>query len=163
MYEIKAIETRYKGCHFRSRTEARWAVFFDAIGFKWEYETEGFADGKTAYLPDFLVTTPNGSQLLADAKPDAYHISDDDKEEFYRKLATERNQRVVLLTGIPRYMIYDSIHAGSKDHELQAVFFQDYEPFLQVADMYWIQQCEFDENNGHLYFPHDDRAAGNSF
>ena len=29
--EIKAIETRYKGCRFRSRLEARWAVAEDAI------------------------------------------------------------------------------------------------------------------------------------
>lgn len=35
---IKAIETSYKGYRFRSRTEARWAVFFDALGVRWEYE-----------------------------------------------------------------------------------------------------------------------------
>lgn len=29
---MKAIETRYKGYRFRSRLEARWAVFFDALG-----------------------------------------------------------------------------------------------------------------------------------
>ena len=28
--EIKPIETHYKGYRFRSRLEARWAVFFDA-------------------------------------------------------------------------------------------------------------------------------------
>jgi hypothetical protein len=51
---VKAIETRYKGFRFRSRLEARWAVFFDALGVKWDYEPEGFefADG-TRYLPDF--------------------------------------------------------------------------------------------------------------
>lgn len=51
---IKAIETVYKGYRFRSRLEARWAVFFDALGVKWEYEREGFEleDG-TRYLPDF--------------------------------------------------------------------------------------------------------------
>jgi hypothetical protein len=51
---IKAIETRYKGYNFRSRLEARWAVFFDALGIEWEYEPEGFElpDG-TRYLPDF--------------------------------------------------------------------------------------------------------------
>jgi hypothetical protein len=32
---IVAIPTRYKGYHFRSRLEARWAVFFDALGIKW--------------------------------------------------------------------------------------------------------------------------------
>jgi len=54
MCGMKAIETEYKGYKFRSRLEARWAVFFDAIGIKWEYEPEGyqFEDG-TMYLPDF--------------------------------------------------------------------------------------------------------------
>lgn len=39
---IKAIETFYKGYKFRSLLEARWAVFFDALEIKWEYELEGF-------------------------------------------------------------------------------------------------------------------------
>lgn len=68
MSAIKAIETRYAGCHFRSRLEARWAVFFDHLGVAWEYEPQGFAwEAKTIkspwgrdeelqgglYLPDF--------------------------------------------------------------------------------------------------------------
>ena len=54
--EIKAIETEYNGYRFRSRLEARWAVFFDAAKIKYEYEPEGFefADG-TRYLPDFYL------------------------------------------------------------------------------------------------------------
>jgi hypothetical protein len=54
--DIKPIETYYNGYRFRSRLEARWAVFFDAMGIKYEYEPEGFAmsDG-TAYLPDFYL------------------------------------------------------------------------------------------------------------
>jgi len=53
---IKPIETVYKGYRFRSRLEARWAVFFDSLGVKYEYEPEGFrcSDG-SAYLPDFRV------------------------------------------------------------------------------------------------------------
>ena len=35
-------ETKYKGYRFRSRLEARWAVFFDALGLKWLYEPEPF-------------------------------------------------------------------------------------------------------------------------
>lgn len=50
---IKAIETRYAGCRFRSRLEARWAVFFDTIGIKWEYEREGVVLPSGPYLPDF--------------------------------------------------------------------------------------------------------------
>jgi hypothetical protein len=53
---IKAIETRYKGYRFRSRLEARWAVFFDALGLQWDYEPEGFTlPSGTKYLPDFRV------------------------------------------------------------------------------------------------------------
>ena len=51
---MQAIETRYKGYRFRSRLEARWAVFFDAWGVTWEYEPEGFiVPGYGYYLPDF--------------------------------------------------------------------------------------------------------------
>ena len=61
MAEIKAIETVYNGYRFRSRLEARWAVFFDAIGAKWEYEPEGYVleDG-TYYLPDFVIHNARG-------------------------------------------------------------------------------------------------------
>jgi hypothetical protein len=51
---IRPIETRYAGCRFRSRLEARWAVFFDTLGVRWEYEPEGFElDNGDRYLPDF--------------------------------------------------------------------------------------------------------------
>lgn len=52
---IKAIDTQYKGYRFRSRLEARWAVFFDAIGLTWEYEKEGYelGDELGRYLCDF--------------------------------------------------------------------------------------------------------------
>lgn len=71
MSTIQAIETRYKGYRFRSRLEARWAVFFDAMGLKWEYEPEGFMlppDGDH-YLPDFRVLTPQGKPIWYEVKP----------------------------------------------------------------------------------------------
>ena len=40
--EIKPIETVYNGYRFRSRLEARWAVFFDEAEIPYEYEPEGF-------------------------------------------------------------------------------------------------------------------------
>lgn len=51
---IRAIETKYKGYRFRSRLEARWAVFFDVLKIQWFYEPEGFDLGEVGwYLPDF--------------------------------------------------------------------------------------------------------------
>lgn len=55
---IKAIDTTYQGYRFRSRLEARVAVFLDAVEASWEYEKEGYVlpvNGK--YLPDFYVTS----------------------------------------------------------------------------------------------------------
>lgn len=57
---INAIETAYKKDKFRSRLEARWAVFFNALGIEYQYEEEGFefetgAFGKIRYLPDFYI------------------------------------------------------------------------------------------------------------
>ena len=58
---MKAIQTEYKGYRFRSRLEARWAVFFDACGVEWEYEPEGYDLGDGIYyLPDFLLHGVDG-------------------------------------------------------------------------------------------------------
>lgn len=54
---IGAIQTTYKGIKFRSRTEARWAVFFDVLDIEWEYEPEAYSDGESVYLPDFWLPT----------------------------------------------------------------------------------------------------------
>lgn len=54
--DIKPIETVYNGYRFRSRLEARWAVFFDAAGIEYQYEPEGYVlDDGTKYLPDFYL------------------------------------------------------------------------------------------------------------
>lgn len=83
---IKAIETHYKGYRFRSRLEARWAVYFDAIGLIWEYEKEGFDVGYYGwYLPDFWLPQVG---MWAEAKPELLSL------EEYMKL-----EKLVLLTG----------------------------------------------------------------
>jgi hypothetical protein len=53
---IRPIETRYAGVKYRSRAEARWAVFFAVAGIRVQYEPEGYALPSGAYLPDFLLT-----------------------------------------------------------------------------------------------------------
>jgi hypothetical protein len=58
----QAIETSYAGCRFRSRLEARWAVFLTAAGIGWQYEAQGYLcpsrlwrkeTPPAPYLPDF--------------------------------------------------------------------------------------------------------------
>lgn len=50
---MKAIPTEYAGVRFRSRLEARYAMFFDEHKMGWEYEVEGIDLGGRWYLPDF--------------------------------------------------------------------------------------------------------------
>lgn len=67
--DIKPIETFYNGYRFRSRLEARYAVFFDAAGIKYEYEPEGYylPDG-SMYLPDFYLPYVGGRAHVMDEK-----------------------------------------------------------------------------------------------
>ncbi len=57
---LKAIDTYWDGLMFRSRLEARWAVFYDHLGIKYEYEKEGYdLGGGIWYLPDFWLPIQN--------------------------------------------------------------------------------------------------------
>jgi hypothetical protein len=55
---IKALETPYRGITYRSRTEARWAVYLDELRIAYEYEPEGMDLGGEWYLPDFWLPVP---------------------------------------------------------------------------------------------------------
>ena len=105
---MKAIETVYKGYRFRSRTEARWAVFFDHLGIAWEYEREGFelADG-SRYLPDFFVRMRadhparqrhRGAGYWIEVKGDA---ASESERGVLQKLCTESGHHGYLVLGAP--------------------------------------------------------------
>lgn len=70
---ISAINTRYKGYNFRSRLEARWAIFFDALELEWEYEKEGYRLASCNYLPDFWFPELN---CFAEVKPKVFTIEE---------------------------------------------------------------------------------------
>lgn len=64
-YKIAAIPTVYRGRQYRSRLEAKWAAFFDLIG--WRHEYEPFDLG--SWSPDFLIHCAGGRRLLVEVKP----------------------------------------------------------------------------------------------
>lgn len=68
---MEPIETTYKGYRFRSRLEARWAVFFDALGVKWQYEPQGYVlESGEPYLPDFYLPKQGMWVEVKGGKPD---------------------------------------------------------------------------------------------
>lgn len=93
---IKAIETEYNGYRFRSRLEARWAVFFDALGVRYEYEPEGFELPDGRYLPDFY---------LPDIRDGVYiEVKGEMDESSYRKVQSfwkHGSKPLYILGGLP--------------------------------------------------------------
>jgi len=87
--EIGAIETVYDGYRFRSRLEARWAVFFKTAGIRYIYEPECFRlPSGMLYLPDFYLpdvnmrTTEDKGGIYVEVKPS---VSD-----YWQKRASDR-------------------------------------------------------------------------
>lgn len=139
MSKLKAIQTEYKGYRFRSRLEARWAVFFDACGVDWEYEPEGYDLGDGVwYLPDFLlhgVEGRAGGDLFVEVKG---KMTESDAEKIHRFTAPEEKygppQNPLLIVGripegddaadiddfISRYG-YDDIGGGLYAYNFQTI------------------------------------------
>jgi hypothetical protein len=103
--QIKAIETAYRGYRFRSRLEARWAVFFDALGVAWEYEKEGYDLGDAGwYLPDFWLPD---QKCWIEIKPDCPSAAEQRKCHL-----------LVRATRQPVYLFYGNVpypYPGSRE------------------------------------------------
>ena len=101
---IRPIETRYAGYRFRSRLEARWAVYFDAMNISWEYEKEGFDLGdEILYLPDFWLPQV---KMWAEVKPEEFI---EEEKEKCQRLANGTCHPVLMLDGIPSLKTYWAI------------------------------------------------------
>lgn len=92
---MQPIQTVYKGYKFRSRLEARWAVFLDHLEVAWSYEKEGYDLSGRWYLPDFFIADWNCWLEIKGQEPD--------EEERYKcqLLAKESGKLVLLLVGEP--------------------------------------------------------------
>ena len=100
---LKAINTEYNDYLFRSRLEARWAVFFDSMSWEYEYEHEGFelSSGKK-YLPDFKLHITYGKNerlsTFVEIKP-TDELSENERNKIHSFVKDQGS--ILLLTGIP--------------------------------------------------------------
>ena len=92
---LKPIETIYNDYKFRSRLEARWAVFFDSLDIEYRYEPEGFDLDGTWYLPDFWLPEQEYWIEIKAEKP-----SHEEKEKA-SKLAYYSKKPVFIIYGDP--------------------------------------------------------------
>lgn len=89
-----AIETTYKGYRFRSRLEAKWAVFFDTLRVPWEYETESYLLPSGPYLPDFIV---GSMRVFFEVRPSGWTGS----TELQAELSIATGRPCFVLCGLP--------------------------------------------------------------
>lgn len=107
---FKAIETRYRGFRFRSRLEARWAVYLDAVGLRYEYEPEGFTlENGEWYLPDFWLPD---TQSWAEVKPESLTSNELLRCAF---LVRGTGHQCVLLVGSPAAKAYERLMVGEEE------------------------------------------------
>jgi hypothetical protein len=99
---IKAIETKFDGHFFRSRLEARWAVFFKTLGVPYAYEMEGFdLGGGYRYLPDFWLPQQEAWIEIKGAPPNEREI------EVARRLSEAGHPVFIFHGEIPRDDSFD--------------------------------------------------------
>jgi hypothetical protein len=101
MIMIKAIDTKYGNHFFRSRLEARWAVYFDNLSVKWVYEPEGYELPSGRYLPDFWLPDHG---FYAEVKPE--EVKDPRWKEFVELI----EKPMMILIGLPALRTYPTIH-----------------------------------------------------
>ena len=92
--ELKAIETVYKGNRYRSRLEARWAVFYETLGIPYEYEPQGYNLGEAGlYLPDFWLPEHKCFVEIKGTWPDSKELA------IIEALAVQSGKPVFLFVG----------------------------------------------------------------
>jgi hypothetical protein len=138
--KIKPIETEYRGYKFRSRLEARWAVFFDEIGLTWEYEKEGYNLDGTYYLPDFWIWQWD---CFIEIKGDPAQLADGlDK---LNKLSKMTGKLSFLLYGTPDHEVYQMIFPENLDSTFGHVGIDNPNKILQCrrCDGFWYAHIEW--------------------
>lgn len=140
---MKVLQTNYNGILFRSRHEARWAVFFDAMEWEYEYENYGFELDGVNYLPDFYLPK---FKAFIEVKPNA-----EIKEEWKIKcilLSKHTQKEVLLLNGTPEFKYYIHFHPISDDvyENVVAICYNHKE------DYFWIDSGHHKDKLEREYF-----------
>lgn len=100
---LKPKKTRYRGILYRSRLEARWAVFFDLLEVHYVYEPD---IPEVYYIPDFIL--PHLSiPIYVEIKPQMEGVFSDGYK--WTELVKKVKFPLVLLDGLPenrKYMTF---------------------------------------------------------
>lgn len=89
-YNIKSKPTVYNHTKYRSRLEARWAAFFDEIGWRYQYEPYNFK----GWTPDFVIYGSDAREILIEIKP---FIDDEIIREYRNRISPLELQNYIII------------------------------------------------------------------
>lgn len=151
--EVISKETIYNGYRFRSRLEARWAVFFDKLRIPYQYEPEAFVceDG-SQYTPDFFLPESHlrnffGKGLYLEIKH--FSWNDPSQRQYIDRIATALpGKNLVLICGEPADAIEYNLSSGNE----QLCPEWDNYMGIQYCEKCRVLKAEFWESN-YMYCP----------
>lgn len=143
--EIKPIETHYKGYRFRSRLEAKWAVFFETLRLKWEYEKEGFVlPNHINYLPDFWI---DDLQIFIEIKPAYPSPTEEDKLDWM----ASGDKPIALFYGLPNEN-YGLLRCMEVDDGGGGIYYADSIKWLSDSSNKRIALCNVNDTRERQFY-----------
>lgn len=111
--DIKPREYNQK--KFRSTLEARWAIFFDELGWNWEYEPYKLENDDVVWEPDFVIKGHCGT-IFCEVKPSSSPLEWFETERYCQALdySSSSNTSLLLLgeSPLPRGEYCDGAAVG---------------------------------------------------
>ena len=136
-YEIKAIPTEYKKRLYRSKLEARYAAFFDLLGWKYEYEPH--VPGIVDWAPDFKIEAKSRkiinletyeeskyTGILIEVKPTKEYF---DNYTFNKMYRNSKDYTCIVCFDKPQIdpknqMLLFGLEVNAYDQQLDEIFFK---------------------------------------
>lgn len=154
MSHLKPIDTKYNGYKFRSRLEARWAVFFDSYSVEYEYELEGYNLGHgICYLPDFYLPKlgvyveikPEENLTLSELKKlDALSLEND--KNLLLIIGTPTKEKMFLINRHNAVSLSEYIYGNTFDKEEEKELIREYIGDLSSSCLVEFTLCPISHN-----------------
>lgn len=145
---LKAIDTIYKEHRFRSRTEAKWAVFFTELGLRWDYEPQGYYIPRTgrAYLVDFyLPELDTFFEVKRAATDGGEDWPSEDAKLNLESICEWQSCHGIIALGAPTLEDYQMVHFNPKpfsDSDGMQPIFVGFSTFNGLLALSWMRSAK---------------------